>query len=113
MGALSRSAQFRGALADNFFRQRTGTVPGITRQTHARVEMNLRVAGQHAITNQFLRFLHRRGWILVAPDIWSEMITTENNSLVRKIHGRRDFLYQSDKPRGRLSGVSAKLVDLV
>src|SRR5271169_3493150 len=75
--------------------------------------MNLGIASQNASTNQFHRLLHRGGRTLAAPDIWPEMVTAKDNSPGRKIHRRRDFLYQSDKPGGRLSGVAAKLIDLV
>jgi hypothetical protein len=109
-GGLRRGGELRGALGDDLVRERSRR---IVATAHARVEMNLLVAGAHVLPHHLGGALHRGRLAVRRKGVRPQVIAAEDHAALREPRlGRqsRDERHELVRPD---SGVAAVLVHLV
>jgi hypothetical protein len=108
---LRSGGQLRGPLGGDLVRERTA---GVVRAAHARVEVDLLVAGEHVLPHHLGGALHRRRRAVLRRErMWPQVIAAEHQALRGQSGVRREPRDERHELLRLDAGVAAILVDLV
>lgn len=79
---------------------------------HAGVEMDFSISGEHAPANQFTAFLQGCVRALFPPGVWTQVVTTEQQTLAGKSGTSGCGVNESCELIRHLSGITAELIYL-